>query len=97
MLVVDLASSSEEVSDYIYQSIGNDSDSQLTGDQNIDPVPVETYPTLPSSLDDFIKDPVYDDERLLAGLKSFLEDGPRPLNRVPLSNEDPFLPCVEDA
>ena len=47
-LVVDLVSSSEEVSEYIYQSIRDDSDSPLTGDQNIDPVSVETDPIHPS-------------------------------------------------
>ena len=62
LLVVDLASSSEEVPDYIYHSIGDNSDSPLSGDPNVDPVSVETRPTLPSSLDDFIKNPVLDDE-----------------------------------
>jgi hypothetical protein len=49
LLVVDLASSTEQVSEHIYHSIGDDSDSPFTGGQGIDPIPVENGPTIPSS------------------------------------------------
>jgi hypothetical protein len=52
LLVVDLASSTEEVSEYIYQSIGDDSDSPFTGGQGIDPIPVENGPIPSSPLED---------------------------------------------
>jgi len=47
-LVVDLASSTEEVSKYIYQSIGDNSDSPFTGDPGIDPISVDNGPITPS-------------------------------------------------
>ena len=52
LLVVDLASSTEEVSEYIYQSIGDDSDSPFAGDQGIDPIPVENGPIPSIPLED---------------------------------------------
>ena len=48
LLVVDLSSSSEEVFNHIYHTIGDNSDSLLTGDQGIDPVSVDTDPIISS-------------------------------------------------
>ena len=48
LLVVDLSSSSEEVFNHIYHTIGDNSDSPLTGDQGIDPVSVDTDPIISS-------------------------------------------------
>jgi hypothetical protein len=42
--------STEEVSEHIYQSIGDNSDSSLSGGQNIDPISVETGSIIPSDL-----------------------------------------------
>ena len=48
LLVVDLSSSSEEVFNHIYHTIGDNSDSLLTGDHGIDPVSVDTDPIISS-------------------------------------------------
>ena len=56
LLVVDLASSTEQVSEHIYQSIGDNFDSPFTGDQGIDPISFDNGPIVPSS-------PLEDEER----------------------------------
>ena len=94
-LVVDLASSREEVSEYIYQSIRDDSDSPLTGNQGIDPVSVEPDSTLPSPWEDFSEISVSDGyEQDDEDYKAFPDVHPG--NHPPFLGEKGQLPCIEN-
>ena len=58
-LVVDFASSTEQVSEYIYHSIEDSSDSPFTGDQGIDPISVDNGPIIPSNPLEGEESPLY--------------------------------------
>lgn len=92
LFVVDLVSSGEEVSDYIYQSIEDNSNSPLSGDQNIDPVSVDTDPIHPSPREDFSEIPVSDDDEQYSDEYQDSHSGSHPS----FSGEKGQLPCIED-
>ena len=92
LLVVDLASSTEEVSEYIYQSIGDNSDSPFAGDQGIDPIPVEIDSIHPSPREDFSEIPVSDGDEQYSNEYQDSHSGSHPS----FSGEKGQLPCIED-
>jgi hypothetical protein len=87
-LVVDLASSTEQVSEHTYHSIGDNSDSPLTGGHGIDPVSVEPDPTHPwSREDEDYLDFIFPDS---SKHKPYLDT----LTRPPISGDEVRFPCV---
>ena len=83
------------MSEYIYQSIRDDSDSPLTGNQGIDPVSVEPDSTLPSPWEDFSEISVSDGyEQDDEDYKAFPDVHPG--NHPPFLGEKGQLPCIEN-
>ena len=83
---------SEEVFNHIYHTIGDNSDSPLTGDQGIDPIPVEIDSIHPSPREDFSEIPVSDGDEQYSNEYQDSHSGSHPS----FSGEKGQLPCIED-